>query len=226
MQEYFNIQLELNNENALKLITIMCSNIGINIESSNIELIPDKEKIVYYKINGINTGRVYIGYDNEYNKPVWKIDIYDQTGKSKIFKGIACSYYASIITELQTIEEIWVISPRKNKTMQQIVFAKRDSEIIQAESKTISYYGSHTNNKVGSILVEPKPNNDIDLVLNKHKRLNDFEFVSTVLKLSYYSYVLSDVYKDLFGNNEVFSNIETHENTINNYLLILESYAI
>lgn len=226
MEECFNIPLDMNSENAIFFIVTMCRHIGINVKDLDIELMPKNDDFVYYRINGVNSGHVHISYIEKHKSLVWNINIYDANGQNNFFKGITCSYYATIVSDVRELHESWLLNPKKDGTMKQIIFSKINDTVIKAEAKTLSYYTTNANKNVGAIIVTPSEYEDIDLIKTNPDKLANFKYISNLLKLSYYSYVSTNVYKEIFGSMEVLSTLNKYEKDINNYLLIFESYEI
>lgn len=226
MEECFNVPLDMNNENAILFIVTMCRYIGLRVKDADIELMPKNDDFLYYKINGINSGNVHISHIEKHKSLVWNINIYDANGQNDFFKGITCSYYATVISDVREIHESWVLSPKKNGTRKQIIFSKINDKVVKAEAKTLSYYTTNANKNVGAIIVTPSEDEDIDLIKTSPEKLTNLKYISNLLKLSYYSYTATNVYKEIFGSIEVLNTLNKYEKEIDNYLLIFESYEI
>lgn len=211
--KYFNLPVDYEDSNMIKLIIETNKNIGIHSSNENIEISLKREDHLYYRLNGINHGRAGLRFDRNLKSTGLFCSAENRHGSGNVFNNINSSYNIYINKDHKKINEFWVVNASNNISARQIVYGTTNGEVDRA-SLLVTYGRDKIDEKYQFL------HKDFDIDLRK---LKDEYNIINYLKLSYYATQYTDLYMDFFGSSTLEETIK-NEKEIEKYFVLFSGY--
>jgi hypothetical protein len=167
---------------------------------------------LYFDINNVRSGGAEIIY-NKHTDTMSLTCIVNELKNNKIFDNIPTHYNKTIILNDDKIEDVWSIDILINRKKLRLITLKTIDSVITQATSVLSELNDYQNYNL-SIL-------DKDLTFNFDVNSN-FELIINKLKITYYMEKNINMFKDVTSNSSMHDILNETEESIQNYVKILE----